>query len=321
MPGPTAPLGARGASWWCAGSTGEASRRETARGRTAGATAASIGVGLAARLVERRSGADLLAQGCVDAKCQPRQKTVLDRVAQQDVRHEGVAGLGLLGQDAVLGVGGERLRVGGVDGGGLDFGDQVLVEEHLADVRGGRVDERVVREGRRVQVHHDVDVRRAARVVAREQCVELRNAVGVGGLHAAEEGCVQVGRVAGRVAVAAGGDAGVDSGGVAVCEVSVVCRRFRGNGQLTPHLEVSTRDRLAGLDIQDLDIDGHCNAGLRLNHILTDILSSDVYMILSGAVHVLILTSDLQYGPSVTSGLRTQDPLLAKMVVSGVSVV
>lgn len=114
---------------------------------------------------------------------------------------------------------------------------------------GRRVDQRVVRERRRVQVHHNVDVRRAPRVVAREERVELRDAVGVGGLHAAEEGRVQVGRVAGRIAVATGGDAGVDAGRIAVWRVLVESVDFRVEGKLTPHLEVSARNRIASLDV------------------------------------------------------------------------
>jgi hypothetical protein len=60
-----------------------------------------------------------------------------------------------------------------------------------------------------------MNVVRAAGVVAGDQSVELDCAIGVGYLDAPEEGRVEVGGVA-VVAIAVGGDAGVDSCRVAV---------------------------------------------------------------------------------------------------------
>lgn len=82
-------------------------------------------------------------------------------------------------------------------------------------MRGGSAAVGAVAEDGAVEVGEDVDVRGAAGVVAREDGGELRDAVVLGGLEAAEEGGVEVGGV-GDVAVAGGDDAGVDAGGVAV---------------------------------------------------------------------------------------------------------
>ena len=68
---------------------------------------------------------------------------------------------------------------------------------------------------------------RAAGVVAWEDGGELRDAVVLGGLEAAEEGGVEVGGV-GDVAVAGGDDAGVDAGGVAVWKGGLDCGRWCG---------------------------------------------------------------------------------------------
>ena len=216
-------LGSRSASR-PARPAGEAAAR---RGPAGAAARAGVGVGDTSLLVERSGGADGLARGGIDAEAQPAEQAVFDRVAEEDVLHEGVARGGLLGEDGVLRVGGQGLGVGRVGGSGLDAGDEVLVEEGLPDVADvGGVDEGAVGEGGGVGVHHDVDVRRAARVVAREEGVELRRAVGVGLLHAAEEGGVDVGRVA--VAVAVGHHARVDARRVAVCDKrrwSAVCVR------------------------------------------------------------------------------------------------
>lgn len=187
----------------------------SARRWATGATATTVVVLDTTSLVQSGSSVDALGQGRVDTERQPAEQAVLNSVAEQDVLNEGVAGGGLLLEDAVVLVEGEGLRVGGVDGRGLNLVDEVLVEEDLPDVRGRRVEEGAVIAGGGVQVHHHVDVGRAASVVAREQRVEAGNSVGVGRLDATREGRVQVGGVAGRVAVAVGGDARIDAGGVA----------------------------------------------------------------------------------------------------------
>lgn len=83
-------------------------------------------------------------------------------------------------------------------------------------MRGGEVEDGAVGVGRGVEVDEDVDVWGAAGVVAGHEGLEKSDAVVVGLLDATEESGVEVGGVGGGVAVAAGGDAGVDAGGVAV---------------------------------------------------------------------------------------------------------
>lgn len=255
----TSTLSTRGSSGSRATSTtGKSTARESTRMSAAGSTTTGVGVGDSALLVERSSRADGLAQAGIDAEAQPAEQTVLDGVAEEDVLHERVTCLGLLAEDAVLLVGRQLLGVDRVDARGLDLGDEVLVEEGLADVADvGGVDEGAVVEGRGVGVDQDVDVGGPARVVAREERFERCRAVGVGLLHAAEEGGVDVGRV--TVAVAAGHDARVDAGRVAV-----------------PDLHVHVGDGLAGVDVEDLDVQGEIDAGLGLGHVLADVLSGHV---------------------------------------------
>lgn len=159
--------------------------------------------------------------GNVDAKAQPRQQTFANSIAKQNVVHDGVTRSLLLLEDAVLGIGRQRLGVGSIHALELDRVNEVLVEEHLADVGSLKVDEGAVGEGLSVQVHHDVDVRGAARVVAREERRELNDAVLVSRLDAAQPRVVDVGRVRGSHAVALGRDAAVDTGGVAVFNMLV----------------------------------------------------------------------------------------------------
>lgn len=136
-------------------------------GETAAAAAARVGVGVAAAGVVVGSGRDGLGDGRVDAHGDPGEDAVGDVIAEQDVAGHGVAGGGLLGEDAVGGVGGQPLRVGRVGRGSLDGGDEVLVEEELADVRDGAAREgRVVVEGG-VDVGQDVDVLYRSRSVPR----------------------------------------------------------------------------------------------------------------------------------------------------------
>lgn len=75
---------------------------------------------------------------------------MLELVAQVHILHERVDGVGFLGQNVVLAVGGKLLGVGVVGLELLDLGDQVLVEEDLADpvrVRGVDTADRVVLHG------------------------------------------------------------------------------------------------------------------------------------------------------------------------------
>ena len=91
-----------------------------------------------------------------------------------------------------------------------------MVEEELAYVRDAAAGVGAVGLDGAVEVGEDVDVWCAASVVPGEDGGELRDAVVLGGLQAAQEGRVEVGGVTG-VTIAGGDDAGVDTGGVAVC--------------------------------------------------------------------------------------------------------
>lgn len=117
---------------------GTEGRRATRTSRTTTATAKPAGALILnttlLSIVRSRSNAGILS--AVDANRDPREDTVRDVVTEQNVLHKGVDGLSFLGQDAVFGVGGQILRVGGVGRCLLHLGDQVLVEEELADVRG-----------------------------------------------------------------------------------------------------------------------------------------------------------------------------------------
>lgn len=73
-----------------------------------------------------------------------------------------------------------------------------------------------------------------------------------------EPGAVDIGLVT-RFTIATGHDARVDTSGVAV-----------------PEVDVDLRDRLASVDIDDLDINGHGHTELRLRHISADELALHV---------------------------------------------
>ena len=115
-------------------------RRGTARRSTATTTHTGVLVLNTALLSIPGSRVGAVTAGGVDTKRDPGKDTLGDVVAEQDVVDDGVGARGgLLAHDGVVGVGGEFLRVGGVGLGLFDFGDQVLVEEDLADVRGAGV--------------------------------------------------------------------------------------------------------------------------------------------------------------------------------------
>lgn len=80
------------------------------------------------------SGGDAAVLGRVDTERDPSKDTVGDIITKVDVFHEGVDGVSFLGEDGIFGVGGEFLGVGGVGGNLLNGGDEVLVEEDLANV-------------------------------------------------------------------------------------------------------------------------------------------------------------------------------------------
>lgn len=166
------------------------------------------------------------------------------------------------------------MRVGDVDGLLLDEVDEGLVEEKLPDVGDGATGNSVVGEQSSVEVSQDVDVSSTAGVyallemhqqhrlrkkrqltVTGEQGLESDDTVIVGLLNTTEGSVVDVAQI-GSVTVSAGNDATVDTSGVAV-----------------PHLRVSLRDGLAGVDIDDLDVERQRNTGLALDNVLTNELA------------------------------------------------
>lgn len=101
---------------------------------TTGATHARVLVLNATLLGVVSSGGNVGVLGSIDSNRDPGEDTLGHIVTDQNVLHERINGVGLLGQDAVIGIGGQILSVGGVGRGLLDIGDQVLVEEELADM-------------------------------------------------------------------------------------------------------------------------------------------------------------------------------------------
>lgn len=196
----------------------------------------------------------------VDTESDPSEETAVEVIAKINVAHEGVDIVRLLCKYIVVVVLGQLLGVGRVRGRLLHSRDEVLVEECLADMRGvDLVAERLIGKERGVCVHHDVDVGGTAGVVAREDGLELCNAIGVGLLDSSEEGVVEV-RLVIRVAVAVRNDAGVDAGAVAV-----------------PDFDVHVGDGLACVDINDLVIEGDVDTWLRICNVLPNELAADIY--------------------------------------------
>lgn len=197
-----------------AGAGSSASARGTTRGRTAH-THTAVGVRNTTVLSTVSGRSDAAVTGDIDRGRGPSKDTVLGLVTEEDVLDEGVDGVGFLGEDVVVGVGGELLGVGVVGLELLDGGDEVLVEEDLTDpvgVRGVEAADGVVLEdlGLVGGVGEDVDVGSTTGVVTGEDGLELRNTILVGLLETTEEGRVEVGLVV-RVSVSAGTNTGVDT--------------------------------------------------------------------------------------------------------------
>lgn len=161
--------------------------------------------------IQIRSSPHGLGDGRVDADGDPPEDAVRHALPQQHIIQDGVAGLRLLPEYAVGGVAGQGLRVAAVGARRLHERHQALVEEELADVADVAARQRVVgRVDHRVDVRQHVDVVGAARVVPREERLDLEDAVGVRDLDAAEGRVVDVGLVL-DVAVVVGNNAAVDA--------------------------------------------------------------------------------------------------------------
>lgn len=125
-------------------------------------------------------------------------------------------------------------------------------------MRDGAAGVRAVWQDLTVEMRLDVNVCCAAGVVAGEDGGELRDAVFVGGLQAAEVGGVDVGGICG-VAVPFRDDAAVDAGRVAV-----------------PDVGCEVDDGEAGRDIDELQVDDYFDSRLVVSNIRADVLSLDV---------------------------------------------
>lgn len=192
---------------------GESTRRES---RRRSSRKSSTGTSLATLLIKDRTRINLPSERAIHTKRDPAQHSVRPLITHINIVHKRVAGLRGLAEQEILLVGRQGLRVGDVGRVALHGRDERLVKVNLADVRGRRGMDGAVGVCLSVGVHHDVDVRGPAHVVAWEEGVERDGAVVVGHLETAEEGRIPVGLIA--VAVAVDGDARVDAGGVAVCQ-------------------------------------------------------------------------------------------------------
>lgn len=83
------------------------------------------------RVVGRRSHAGVTRD--IDSGRNPSKNAVFELVAQENILHEGVDRVGFFGENVVPAVGGEVLGVGVVGLDFLDLGDEILVEEELAN--------------------------------------------------------------------------------------------------------------------------------------------------------------------------------------------
>lgn len=243
-----------GTARWAAG--WEGTRRSCTGAATAGA---GVGVHDTTILTVGSSGDDGVAGSGIHSKADPGKDTIGDVVAEEDVFDDWVDTAGsLFAEDGVVSVIGDILGVGAVGCNGLDLGDEVLVEEDLADVGDDTASDGVVAKDGGILVGEDVDVSGTAGVVTGEDGVECCDTVGVCLLETTEESLVDVGKIAG-VTVATGNDTRVYTGRVAM-----------------PPLEEDFRNRLAGVDVDDLNVDGHRNTLLILGNVLADILAGNV---------------------------------------------
>lgn len=229
-------------------------------------THSGLGVSHTTVLVIRSRRTDRIVNRRVDSQRNPSENSIFNRVANHDVFDKRIHIRGFLGENRVFGVEGQFLRVARIRFGGFDLGNEVLVEEDLADVRGGGGEVSGIFEQGAVGaddggvgvVGEDVNVSGTASVVTREGGFELDDTVDVGLLQSAVEGVVEVRSVVG-VSVSAGGNARVDASAVAV-----------------PGIDVDGGCRGAGGGVDELDIDEERDTGLVLGHVRANQLAIDV---------------------------------------------
>lgn len=188
----------------------------------------------------------------VDTDLDPREQTICRAIAEVHKLWERVVGSVRL-DDAphVLVVGGALGGVGVVRLEGLDIDDEVFGVEQLADVRDGAALSSAVLTQRDIRLGQQMCVGGAAIVVAWEDGLEGDDAVFVGLLDAPEEGAVET--------ALARLHAGVNARGITV-----------------PDVDVEATDRLAGVDVDVLDVEVEVDAGLTLFDVRAHKLTEDV---------------------------------------------
>lgn len=135
----------------------------------------------------RSHGLNNLILRRIDAKAQPRENALLQLVTYQLILHKRIpARLQVRLQQEVLVIRRARLLIVLVRRQPLHGVDEILVKVHLPDMRCPDVDDGVVGQRGSGQVRQDVDVNRAARVVARKDGLKVHGAVAVCPLDAAE---------------------------------------------------------------------------------------------------------------------------------------
>ena len=253
--------------------------RESTTGRRSTRTTATTRVCHATALTKADCSSGRSDYGRINTDCDPSEETLLDAVTEVDVVKNRVGGSSFLGEDAIIGVEQEFLSVGDVGLDGFGIGDELLVEEELANVGDvaasqglvllvdGGVD--VSKDYQRVSPLsffyrlvdaiglHTVDVSSASSVVTREGGVELQNTVLVTELDTAEHGVIDVARVS-SVAVAASDYTTVDTSTVAV-----------------PGLKSDLWDGFTGVSVNDLNIESQRHTRITLSDVLADILARD----------------------------------------------
>ena len=204
-------------------STGRQSTRRTSAVTTGATATAHLGVlvGNTTLSVEVGSRSDIVRSAGVHTESQPTEDTLRDVVTEEDVLNHGVDVVGFLAEDGILGVFSDHLGVASVRLNGVNSLNEVLVEEHLADVGDRSTSQGVVVVDSGVEsVGHDVDVGGAAGVVTREQGVELYDTALVGLVDTAQESVIDVGLIT-TITVTASDDTGVDTSGVAVPQLEI----------------------------------------------------------------------------------------------------
>lgn len=242
---------------------GEGAVRRAASSSGATARVSRGGVDTAAGIVVSGGAgrAGVVGSG-VDTNGDPGQDALRNVVTEENILDERVVVIGGLAESNVIGrVKSQLLLVGAVRGDGLNFGNEGLIEEELADMVGGTVDIGIVVEDGSAGSALDVNVSSTASVMTREHCIKLNDTIVIGLLNTATEGGV-------KTTLAGGGDTGVDAGSVAV-----------------PSVDQDLGHSSTGSDIDKLDIEMQRHTRLAIGHLAADELASNPVGTNSGLRH------------------------------------